>query len=275
MRPRLLFLSLAVVSASLRFQALHWGDILIAEDSRFRQFLLKRYAWMEVRLLAFFYWLLCRPFMSRPLLNRFFYYAMAKFAGEHMVASQVMTLDEMLDFIDGMPEEHRIAVGPCRCRLATHTCGHPLETDIVIMTGTQIWLDLFPRDYHVISKEEAKRKVRECYEIGLVPMLDRHMYYQGSKNYFVICNCCKCACLPIWAYRTYKEAGYHYIPSAYRSVVDPDKCEGCGTCVEVCAFEERRLAGGKAEVLSCQGCGLCVKNCPNQANRMIRRDASG
>ncbi|NPV58526.1 MAG: 4Fe-4S binding protein [Actinobacteria bacterium] len=274
-RPRRVVPVMAAALALLRFQALHWGDIFIAEESPLRLFLLKRYAWMEVRLLAFFYWLLRRPFMAGKAANRFFYYALAKFAGEHMVAGQVMTLEEMLDFIDGLPEESRVAVGPCRCRLATHACDHPLETDIVILSGTDIWLDLFPRDYHVISKEEAKRRVRECYEMGLVPMLDRHMYFRGTANYFVICNCCKCACLPIWAYRTYKKAGYHYIPSAYRSVVDLDKCEGCGTCVEVCAFEERRLTGGKAEVLACQGCGLCVKNCPNQANRMLRRDASG
>ncbi len=255
----------------IQSMALHWGDVFIGEESGLRKFLLKRYAWMEVRLLAFFYWLLRRPFMSNPLINKFFYYAMAKFAGERMVVSQVMTLEEILEFIDGMPEENGIAVGPCRCRLATHACDHPLETDIVIMTGTRIWLDLFPDDYRVISKEEAKDIVRECYEIALVPMLDRHMYYQGSRNYFVICNCCKCACLPIWAYRNFKKSGYHFIPSEYRSVVDPDRCEGCGACVKVCAFEERRLSGGKAEVLDCQGCGLCVKICPNQANTMVKR----
>jgi NAD-dependent dihydropyrimidine dehydrogenase PreA subunit len=249
----------------------HWGDLFIAEESGFRQFMLKRYAWMEVRLLAFFYWLLRRPFMSNPWINRFFYHAMAKFAGEHMVVSQVMTREEMLEFITGMPEENRIAVGPCRCRLATHACDHPLETDIVIMTGTQIWLDLFPKDYRVISKEEAQEIVNSSYELALVPMLDRHMYYHGSTNYFVICNCCKCACLPIWAYRTYKDSGYHFIPSVYRSTVNLDKCEGCATCVDVCAFEERRLSGGKAEVLDCQGCGLCVKFCPNQANSMVKR----
>lgn len=267
---QLLLLPLALV-AFQRMMADHWGDVFIAEESGFRQFMLKRYAWLEVRLLAFFYWLLRRPFMSKPLINRFFYYAMAKFAGERMVVSQVMTREEMLEFIAGMPEENRIAVGPCRCRLATHACDHPLETDIVIMTGTQIWLDLFPKDYRVITKEEAQEIVRDCYELRLVPMLDRHMYYRGSTNYFVICNCCKCSCLPIWAYRTYKDAGYHFIPSVYRSIVDLDKCEGCATCVEVCAFEERRLSGGKAQVLDCQGCGLCVKFCPNQANSMVRR----
>jgi NAD-dependent dihydropyrimidine dehydrogenase PreA subunit len=261
-------MALGVLRQSIPY---HWGDPFIEEQSGLRLFMLKRYAWLEVRLLAIFYWLLRRPFMKNPLINKLFYYAGAKFTGEHMVASQVMTREEMLEFIAGMPEENRIAVGPCRCRLATHACDHPLETDLVIMTGTQIWLDVFPKDYRVITREEAQQIVKDCYELALVPMLDRHMYFRGSTNYFVICNCCKCACLPIWSYRTFKEAGYHYIPSVHRSVVDLDKCQGCATCVEVCAFEERRLNGGKAEVLDCQGCGLCVKFCPNQANNMVTR----
>jgi Pyruvate/2-oxoacid:ferredoxin oxidoreductase delta subunit len=249
----------------------HWGDPFITEDSGLRLFMLKCYAWIEVKFLAFSYWMLHRSFMTNPWIRKFFYYSMAKFAGERMVVSQVMTLEEMLEFIASMPEENRIAVGPCRCRLATKACDHPLETDIVIMTGTQIWLDLFPRDYRVISKEEAQDIVKDCYEQALVPMLDRHMYYRGSTNLFVICNCCGCSCLPIIGYRTYKEDGYHFIPSVYRSTVDLDECEGCATCVEVCAFDERAINGGKAEVLDCQGCGLCVKFCPNQANSMVTR----
>jgi NAD-dependent dihydropyrimidine dehydrogenase PreA subunit len=266
-----LLLPLLMLELLCRTLPLHWGDPFIAEESGLRKFMLRHYAWFEVRLLAVFYWLIRRPFMSKPLVNKFFYYAMAKFAGEHMVAGQAMTLEEMLEFIDELPEESRLAVGPCRCRLATHACDHPLETDIVILTGTQIWLDLFPNDYRVISKEEAKRIVEESYELGLVPMLDRHMYYHGTTNYFVICNCCKCACLPIWAYRIYKRSGYHFIPSVYRSVVDLERCEGCGACVDICAFEERRLKDGKVEVLDCQGCGQCVRVCPNQANRMVKR----
>jgi NAD-dependent dihydropyrimidine dehydrogenase PreA subunit len=162
-------------------------------------------------------------------------------------------------------------VGPCRCRLATRACDHPLETDIVILTGAPIWLELFPGDYRVIDREEALRIVRDSYDQGLVPMLDRHMYFRGSANYFVICNCCGCSCLPIIGYRVFKEDGYRFIPSRYLSSVDPDKCRGCGTCVEVCAFNERILDGGKARVLDCQGCGLCVKFCPAQANRMVER----
>lgn len=250
---------------------LHWGDVFIAEESKVRQRMLKIYARWEVQLLAFFYWLLNRPFMSNPRVRKFFYYALAKFMAERAIVGQVMTLQEMEDFIRELPGDSIIAVGPCRCRLATRACDHPLETDIVILTGAPIWLELFPKDYRVIDREEALRIVRDSYDRGLVPMLDRHMYFRGSANYFVICNCCGCSCLPIIGYRIFKEDGYRFIPSRYLSSVDPDKCRGCGTCVEVCAFNERILDGGKARVLDCQGCGLCVKFCPEKANRMVER----
>lgn len=249
----------------------HLGEAFTGEESGLRLFLLKSYARYEVQLLAFLYWLLHRSFVSNRWVRIALYYGLAKFVGERAITPQVMTLGEMEAFIEGLPDDSELAVGPCRCRLATHACDHPLETDIVILTGTQIWLDLFPRDYRRISKEEAVEIVRKSYEIGLVPMLDRHMYFGGNANYFVICNCCPCSCLLILAYLTFKGEGYHYVPSVYRSVVDRDKCDGCGTCVEVCAFDERVLKDGKAEVLDCQGCGLCVKFCPNQANSMVRR----
>jgi ferredoxin len=271
----LLLFPLMLLGLLLRTAPLHWGDPLIAEKSGLRLFMLKRYAWIEVRFLAFLYWILNLPeklpIFGKLWVRKLNYYLAGKFVGEHMIAGQVMTPGEMLEFIDDLPEESRMAVGPCRCRLATHACDHPLETDIVIMTGTDIWLDLFPQDYRVIDREEAKRIVREGYEIGLVPMLDRHMYFRGSTNFFVICNCCRCACLPINGYIYYKGTGFRFIPSVYRSAVDPDKCEGCGTCVEVCAFEERKLFGGKVRVLDCQGCGQCVRVCPNQANSMVNR----
>ncbi len=249
----------------------HLADPLIAEDSALRKFMLKRYARVEVQLLALFYWLLNLPFMSNRWMRKAMYYGLAKFMAERAIASKVMTLAEMEEFIESLPAESEIAVGPCRCRLATRACDHPLETDIVIMTGTPIWLDLFPKDYRVIGKDEAKDIVRKGYEIGLVPMLDRHMYFGGTTNYFVICNCCGCSCLPIIGYRIFKHDGYHYIPSEYRSVTDTGLCKGDGACVEACAFIERVVIAGKSRVLDCQGCGQCVRVCPHGAASMVRR----
>src|SRR5450759_5405776 len=52
---------------------------------------------------------------------------------------------QLLEMIDSL--EGPIVVGPCRCRMGHRACGHPLETDIVIRTGTQVWLDAFPYAY--------------------------------------------------------------------------------------------------------------------------------
>lgn len=266
-----LFLSLSATAALALLAPLHWSGIFIDEHSRFRLLLIKVFARVEVRLLAVFYWMLHQDFMEVAWVRKALYWSMAKFAGERMVVAQAMTRREMLDFIAGLPDSSTIALGPCRCRLATRACDHPLETDIFILTGAPVWLKAFPRDFRVIDKEEAARVVSDCCDLGLVPMLDRHMYFRGSANYFVICNCCGCACLPILAYRGFKREGYHFIPSTQVSVVDPEKCRGCGVCVQACAFREREMAGGKARVIDCQGCGVCVESCPEGANRMVPR----
>ncbi|UCE80434.1 MAG: CoB--CoM heterodisulfide reductase iron-sulfur subunit A family protein [Methanobacteriota archaeon] len=55
------------------------------------------------------------------------------------------------------------------------------------------------------------------------------------------------------------------------SVVDEDKCSGCGTCVEVCPFSAlRKNSDGVSEVIvaACKGCGCCGATCPEGAITM-------
>ena len=56
-------------------------------------------------------------------------------------------------------------------------------------------------------------------------------------------------------------------PATMVARVDPEKCTGCGLCVEVCPVEAIRLEGGVAVVdpKACTGCGTCVDECPNGA----------
>ncbi|HUV54045.1 MAG TPA: CoB--CoM heterodisulfide reductase iron-sulfur subunit A family protein [Candidatus Krumholzibacteriaceae bacterium] len=59
--------------------------------------------------------------------------------------------------------------------------------------------------------------------------------------------------------------------AAITSVVDEDKCCGCGTCIEMCAYNaitknERGLAQVTAAV--CKGCGVCGASCPERAITM-------
>ena len=191
-------------------------------------------------------------------------------------------------FIDGLPDEYALAVGPCRCRVGNRNCDHEIMTDIVIRRTAPIWYkELFPKDYRVITKQEAKEICRTSRKAGMIQSIDRHLYYRNSENYFVVCNCCKESCVPIIAYRLFKDEPYRFFPSRSVSTVDEAKCRACGTCIEACPFEERELvpvgAGREgrngvsktvARVLNCQGCGRCADVCEAKATFMIPREDS-
>ncbi len=256
------------------------------EASPLRRLLLKGYAWREVDLLRFLFFVSRFSIMKRAWFRKPFYYLFAHFLGTRGIVCQATTLPETLAFIDGLSDEHAIAVGPCRCRVGNHNCDHEIMTDIVIRQTAPIWYkELFPKDYRVITKEEAREICRTSRKAGMIQSIDRHLYYRGSDNYFVICNCCKESCVPIIAYRMFKEEPYAFYPSRSVATVDEKTCTGCGTCVDACPFEERALAGedGRAmrnggepvaRVLNCQGCGLCADVCRTQATSMIPREDS-
>ena len=58
---------------------------------------------------------------------------------------------------------------------------------------------------------------------------------------------------------------------ALTSVVDENKCSGCGTCIQVCPYGAlRKSEKGLAEVIvaACKGCGCCGATCPEGAISM-------
>ncbi len=61
---------------------------------------------------------------------------------------------------------------------------------------------------------------------------------------------------------------HQYLKNVTTLKLDPDKCTGCGMCVDVCPHRVLQLDNGKAHIATkdrCMECGACMQNCPFQA----------
>ena len=59
------------------------------------------------------------------------------------------------------------------------------------------------------------------------------------------------------------------------AIIDPDLCQGCGICMQICRFEAIRFDGlfYSIDPLSCEGCAACHYQCPEAAIRMEQQIA--
>ncbi len=51
---------------------------------------------------------------------------------------------------------------------------------------------------------------------------------------------------------------------AYLPIVDPEKCEGCEECVDICPMDVFEMEDGKSVPVNadaCEGCESCVETC--------------
>ena len=249
------------------------GHIVSGEYSHIRLFFMRIFArYIEVPLLHLSY-LACvgrLKFLSRFFLTRWLIvYPIAYPFGHWGDTGRPVPLNELVEMVEGLGG--RLAVGPCRCRIGHKACDHPMETDIVIKTGTDVWLEAFPNEYRAIDKEEAVRIIRDCAGQGLFHMVFLHCLLGGAVNEYVICNCCTDGCVPYILNRSLGQPVYPLVRGEWRVEVDPTLCLGCGECVKACPFSARRLRDGVSEVLDCFGCGLCAARCQAGAGKMAKR----
>jgi MinD superfamily P-loop ATPase len=55
--------------------------------------------------------------------------------------------------------------------------------------------------------------------------------------------------------------------SGYEAVIQPDLCDGCGTCRQMCRYDAVQPGTGAPVIdpLKCEGCKVCVEFCPSDA----------
>jgi Na+-translocating ferredoxin:NAD+ oxidoreductase subunit B len=157
-------------------------------------------------------------------------------------------------------------VNNCICRTqqdleGTRRCTFPLNVELIFYRGAE---SSDPPVSPYITKEEALAILDKTEKIGLV-----HTTRNVAQGIFYICNCCGCCCGIL---RGINEFGIEKSVAAanYYSVIDPERCTGCGTCIKRCQMQaiSEKNEVAVVNISKCIGCGLCVTGCKANVARL-------
>ncbi len=115
--------------------------------------------------------------------------AVANAYGKSSHNAYLITLEEAEQLID---LSRKLLLGPCDCRKVFQNCDNPVNAEIVIGLGTNVFTEERPGDYKEISKQEAKDVLLDCHERRLI-----HTLVRCREDFYSICNCCPCCCVPL------------------------------------------------------------------------------
>ena len=115
--------------------------------------------------------------------------------GKRFHNGYVITQHEAEQIIDAAKT---IAIGPCACRHVFHNCDVLEPSEIVIGLGATVFPEVRPGEFTMATIEEAKTLLRQCHQRKLVHTVEKCM-----DNFYAICNCCTCCCVPLRLQRNY------------------------------------------------------------------------
>jgi len=185
--------------------------------------------------------------------------------------STVLPYDEVIKLID---KTEYVAAGTCVCRhqgdLLDKPCDKPKE-NLCMILGPSAKFAESHKFVRLISKEEARARIDEAEEAGLV-----HNYANSQDRYIdLLCNCCGCHCLIL---RTTKRSP---IPSQaviadWVMTIDHDACIGCEACISRCWMDALIMDGDAParDFNRCIGCGVCAYVCPTDAMKLVKRETA-
>lgn len=160
---------------------MHHSLGLIRLYSRYREWVLRYYIFQA-------------RWTKIPLIGRLVRWV-ANLYGQRASSVSLLTLDEAEEIIDSSAA---LAVGPCTCRAVFHNCDHPVETEIMVGLGQNVFVEERPHENRRINRQEAKDILRDCHERGLI-----HTIARCQQNFYAICNCCSCCCVPLRLKKSY------------------------------------------------------------------------
>jgi ferredoxin len=173
---------------------------------------------------------------------------------------------------------HR-GVGTCYCRHkmehAHKACDAPQD---ICMTFNNSASSLIRHGHaRSIDVAEGLDLLAKAYDHKLVQFGEN---VQEKVNF--ICNCCGCCCEAMIAARRFAVLDPIHTTN-FLPVIDEEKCNGCGKCVNACPVEamtlvtandpERpKMKKAKLDEGVCLGCAVCVRECSKDALSLKSRD---
>ena len=109
--------------------------------------------------------------------------------GKKLEGAYLLKTSEAEQIVD-LAEE--LALGPCACRQVSHHCDNPVQAEIMLNLHGNVFVTERPEEYRAISKNEAKALLRDFHKRGLI-----HTIIKCREDYYAICNCCACCCVPM------------------------------------------------------------------------------
>ena len=194
---------------------------------------------------------------------------------EHIpVTSEIATYERAREIIR---EAGFGAVGLCYCR---HKKQHQGKTCAKGAPMEGICISLGSAARFLSRRGFAEPKT----EVELLAVIDRardlrltHVTDNIREKPSFICNCCRCCCELMAGV----QMGFHdgIAKTGFAAVIDPERCDYCGTCFTACNVKAIGLPKGRtfaspkdrfAEVKGavCLGCGACISACEKGALRL-------
>lgn len=173
----------------------------------------------------------------------------------------------------------RIGIATCSCRHKMQhlgrACSAPLETCMVFddLAASLI------RHGHAreIDTTECLDLLQQSREQNLIQVADNTQFGVTS-----ICNCCSCCCDSLVRSRKFSDLK-PVSTSNYLADLKPERCSGCGRCVDACPAEAMRLVSANSpqhpwqrrcvqDQERCLGCGVCVRVCHTRALSLVPKE---
>ena len=183
---------------------------------------------------------------------------------------QILETEEAHKIIDAVSN---LSLVPCPCRTRTEKLGiRECKNDTPV--GFCIMMEISALYFQSIgvgrkvTAEEAKKYFDEMQDLGLVGTTENF----EETGHTVICLCCQCCCSQLRG-RTRWDNPQAVAPSNFVAE-STGECIMCGHCVDRCLFgaialdEDQEKSVVDAE--KCMGCGVCTITCNQEALRLKR-----